>query len=64
MSAEPIGVLVVRAWLEGPDASRFRARVTSTFELEGAPVQSSLSSSPQAVLEIVERWLDEFVARP
>jgi|tagenome__1003787_1003787.scaffolds.fasta_scaffold20753672_1 hypothetical protein len=61
MSAEHFGVLVVRIWLEGPDASEFRARVTSTFELEGEPRQGLVASSPEATLQMVKRWLDEFI---
>jgi hypothetical protein len=51
---ERFGVLVLRAWLED-DA--FRARITTTFELEGEP-EIQVVASPAAALEAVSRWLD------
>jgi hypothetical protein len=60
---ERIGVLVLRAWVEGrgADARAFRARITSTFELEGEPAHGLVAASPEAALALVKQWLDEFV---
>ncbi|MDA0166280.1 hypothetical protein OM076_38805 [Solirubrobacter ginsenosidimutans] len=57
---EVMGVIVVRAWLEDSDPRRFRARITSTFELEGGPEQGEVVGSPQDALAAVARWLERF----
>jgi hypothetical protein len=58
---ERVGVLVLRAWLEGPGPDEFRARITSTFNLQGEPAHGLAAASPEAALAIVAQWLDEFV---
>jgi hypothetical protein len=55
-----VGVLVLRAWLEDGDRTRFRARVMSTYALEGEPEAGVVAASPEAVLELVARWLEGF----
>jgi hypothetical protein len=57
--------LVVRVWLEGgPDG--FRARLTSG-DLAAGPeggdaVTVAVAATPEAVVDAVRAWLDDFVA--
>jgi hypothetical protein len=57
--------LVVRVWLEGgPDG--FRARLTTGDAAAGAEaadvVTVAVAATPEAVLDAVRTWLDDFVA--
>jgi len=50
--------LVVRVWLEdGPDG--FRARLTTG---DGNAVTVAVAATPEAVVDAVRAWLDDFVA--
>jgi hypothetical protein len=57
--------LVVRVWLEGgPDG--FRARLTAgdpaTGTGTGDAVTVAVAATPEAVVDAVRAWLDDFVA--
>jgi hypothetical protein len=57
--------LVVRVWLEdGPDG--FRARLTTgdtaTGSGAGNAVTVAVAATPEAVVDAVRAWLDDFVA--
>jgi hypothetical protein len=62
---ERSAALVVRVWLEGgPDG--FRARLT-TGDLQagleaGEAVTVAVAATPEAVVDAVRAWLDDFVA--
>jgi hypothetical protein len=53
------GVLLLRVWLEHDGADAFRARIISMLDVAVGREQVSVASDPQAVLEVVERWLKE-----
>jgi hypothetical protein len=52
--ADTVKVLVIRAWHEG---GGFRARITSTLDIEKSGEEVILVSSEEAVEEEVRRWL-------
>jgi hypothetical protein len=57
--------LVVRVWLEGgPDG--FRARLTTgdpaTGTEAGEAITVAVAATPEAVVDAVRAWLDDFVA--
>jgi hypothetical protein len=53
--------LVVRVWLEGgPDG--FRARLTTGDAGAADAITVAVAATPEAVLDAVRAWLDDFVA--
>lgn len=58
---ENSGVLVIRVWIE-PDGfagalTGFRARITSTVDLEHGAQTVAVAASPEAMVEEVRAWL-------
>lgn len=52
------GVLIVRVWFEpGHGSEDFRARITSTVDIESSRQEVTAETSPEAVTEVVRRWL-------
>jgi hypothetical protein len=60
---EPVGVLVVRVWLERGLDTQLRARITQTFDIAGEDELVIAASSVEEVYGTVRQWLDDFVAR-
>ncbi len=66
MVQAPSAGLLLRVWLEGPGA--FRARLL-TLHADAAgtsaeEVTVAVASSPEAVLDAVRAWLDDFTRGP
>jgi hypothetical protein len=57
-SLERRGVLIVRAWLEGPD-QRLVARITKTIDVESEPATVSVVGTAADVYSAVQAWLEE-----
>ena len=55
-------LLVVRAWIEGSPETGFRARVTTSLDLDTREQTITAAGSVDAVMAAVRRWLDEFTA--
>jgi hypothetical protein len=55
-------VLIVRVWVEPGAAEGFRARLTTSQDVESGESDSTVVASPTAVLDAVRRWLDAAVA--
>ena len=62
-SSEPAGLLVIRIWIEGTRAQGFRARITSTVDLESRDEFVTMAGTPQAVHDAVDAWLSAFLTR-
>jgi hypothetical protein len=62
-SSEPAGLLVIRIWIEGTRAHGFRARITSTVDLESREEFVTVAGSPEAVHDAVDAWLSAFLSR-
>ncbi|WP_448628386.1 hypothetical protein [Geodermatophilus sp. URMC 64] len=55
--------LLVRVWLEdGPDAFRARLTTSDTSDGAAAEVTVAVASAPDAVVDAVRAWLDDFLA--
>jgi len=61
--ADRVGMLVIRAWVEGGSSSPLRARVRWTTDVSAGFEQSLTAVEVDAVLSSVETWLDEVLAR-
>jgi hypothetical protein len=59
-SQERAGVLVIRAWLESTDSSRFRARIIQTPDLGVGLEVTTSAATTEAVIEAVLEWLKTF----
>jgi hypothetical protein len=61
---EPVGVLVLRAWIEGNHSDGLRVRILKLTDAEsgGEPEQMAAATIEQAC-EIVRTWLVEFTSR-
>jgi hypothetical protein len=54
--ADAVGVLVIRAWRDG---DRFRARVTSTSDIESRRDEVQVLESKDDVADAVRHWLED-----
>lgn len=59
---ERTAVLVIRLWVEGEAASGFRARITQTRDVTKADEVSTVTASQQEIHDIVNRWVESFLA--
>lgn len=59
---ERTGVLVLRLWIEGPSGGGVRARITSEQQLGGGERISVVTDSASGVVEVVRRWVEDFIA--
>jgi hypothetical protein len=61
---EPVGVLVLRAWIEGdhPDGLRVRILKLTDAGSGGEPEQMAAATIEEAC-SIVSRWLEDFTSR-
>lgn len=53
----PVGLLVVRVWLEGQPPA-LRARITTTVDVEAGGQQSTYAGEAEEVVQVVRDWLD------
>lgn len=58
-----VGMLVIRAWVEGGSSSPLRARVRWTTDVSSGFEHSLTAVEVDAVLASVETWLGEVLAR-
>lgn len=61
-STERTGVFIVRGWTEDGALERFRARITSTPDIEGSAPASRATDSKKFVIDALAEWLDSFPA--
>ncbi len=66
-AAEPrdevrVGVLAIRAWVEGPLPEGLRVRVTSRLDVSSPEEVVILAADRDAALSAVQAWLDAFVS--
>lgn len=54
---ERVGLLIVRAWLEGPE-QRLIARITRTLDVLDQPATVGVVGSVEDLYEAVRDWLD------
>jgi hypothetical protein len=57
MRPERVGLLIVRAWLEGPE-QRLIARITRTLDVLDQPVTVSTVGSVEDMYIAIQEWLD------
>ncbi len=60
-SPDRTGLLIVRLWIEGNTREGFRARITQTLDSAGVERNIATAGTPQAVCEVVQTWIDNFV---
>jgi hypothetical protein len=60
--SERIGVLVIRAWVEG-DPGGVRMRITCTSDISTREEDATSAASIDEACAIVRRWLEAFAAR-
>lgn len=61
---QPTGVLVIRAWFEGPDdGGTLRLRVVSRADVTREKQESHAAQSLGEAMELVHNWLTEFESR-
>lgn len=58
----PVGLLIVRAWVEQPAETGLRAVVTATVDVGAGEEAVSHAGTVADVLEIVEAWLEALLA--
>jgi hypothetical protein len=56
MPSERVGLLIIRAWLEGPD-KRLIARITETLDVVDQPARVRVVGTAEEVHEAVQDWL-------
>jgi hypothetical protein len=61
-SRERTGVIIIRVWLEADDTDGFRARVTSVRDVEANEVDNAAASTVDEVVEMVQRFVNDFAA--
>jgi hypothetical protein len=54
---ERVGLLIVRAWLEGPE-QRLIARITETLDVVNQPATVRVVGTAEDVYEAVQDWLE------
>lgn len=59
---EPVGVLIVRAWVEGDREEGLRAVITRTLDVAGTEETVSHAGTVPDVLAVAEAWLEALVA--
>jgi len=59
---EQTGVLVIRVWVEGDPPPRLRSRITRTLDLRERDQLTTAAASAQEVGDVVQRWIEEFMA--
>lgn len=59
--AEPWGVLVIRAWIDG-NPPRLKARITHAIGLAPGEPESAIVSGDEEILAEVRHWLDALEA--
>ena len=59
--AWPVGVLVIRVWVDGPDAGDLRARLRASIDIAGGTAEEQACAGREAVVAAVERWLDGYL---
>jgi MoxR-like ATPase len=59
--SSPVGVVVIRVWVEGPDR-RLRARVTQTLDVTEREQMVRAAGTPEGVEAIVREWIAAFLA--
>lgn len=57
MPPEPVAMLILRAWLEGPE-QRLIARITRTLNVHDQPATVSTVGSVEELYGAVQDWLD------
>ena len=58
----PTGVLIIRAWIEGPAAAPVvRARLSGRLNVEDETTETMAASSIDEVLDRTRLWLETFV---
>jgi hypothetical protein len=60
---EPVGVLILRAWIEGDPSGGLRVRISKLLDAHAGeePVQTAVATIDEAC-EVVRTWLEEFVS--
>lgn len=64
VEVEPVGVLIVRVWIEGGTAVGLRARITELTELRNGEPVTQAAATIDDICAVVRAWLDAFVNRP
>ncbi len=59
---ERTGAIVVRIWLERPEVSGLRARITQTVDVSNPELFVTAAASPDEVCERVRAWINLFLA--
>ena len=59
MPYEPVGVLILRVWLEQGSATPFRATIRMTQDVGSAPPTSVSLAVPSEVIDTVRWFLDQ-----
>jgi hypothetical protein len=60
---ERSGVAIVRVWLERSEGEAgLRARITLVKDLADGATEDAVASTPDEIVEIVRRFLDEILA--
>lgn len=64
MSADPtpVGLLIVRAWVEGTSEDGLRAVITKTLDVADREDTVSHAGTVQDVLAMTETWLQALIA--
>jgi hypothetical protein len=57
-----VGVLALRAWVEGPLPEGLRVRITSRLDLLSADDVMTMAVDAETVITTVREWLDTFVS--
>jgi hypothetical protein len=65
--AEPVddvrvGVLAIRAWVDGPLPEGLHVRITSRLDVSSSEDVVTMAVDREAVLATVREWLDTFVS--
>lgn len=61
-TAVPVGVLVMRVWLEGEPPTALRARLTTSIGIGDAEHPGTAVATVDEACAAVRRWLNDFVS--
>jgi hypothetical protein len=64
MPTRRTGLLIIRAWTEEGSAKPLRAQVRITGDISTGIERTLTLAQPDAVVELVDAWLQGFVAVP
>jgi hypothetical protein len=63
MPRQPVGLLILRVWVERESSRPFRATISTTPDVGSEPPLSMSAAEPDEVIDAVRRFIEQVVER-